>query len=467
VEIAAFRTPSLGTDFVESVLLIGIVVAVVWALVLARHGDLLSGCLAYVVLVALFDARFYSLRVAEISLTVNRVAWAPLLIYYVVWRALGKTDPKRRGTSDVALLALLAMLTFSVFTHDWTVGSWRFVGGFLIPASLFWIARQAPPSERSLSWFHAALVVFAVYLAATSIAEVAEAWSFVFPPHVAWRHKTFSMFYGRGRGPMHYPMADGFYQSIGLYAAITWWPTLRRLGRLLLAPAVFVLGAGIACTLTRSVWIGSVAGLAVVLGLWLSAGWRLRAFGLVCLVAPLVAAVLMGGVWKSVLRLDRDKYTPPEYAEGSVMMRGQLFSLAWHMFRDRPVFGCGFGQYDKTLLDDYSDRSIDVNVAMLRQCTQHNVLLSLLVDTGLVGMGLYVFLLGCWVRDAWRLWRSPDYPPWARRAGLVFLGTMASYLANAMFHDLTQDSFTHIMLFTMAGAVAALVRPPLRATTSL
>ena len=455
----------------EAVLVVGIIAAVAWALVLLRHGDLLACCLVYVVLVAMFDARFYSVPLAGMTLTVNRAAWVMLLFCYVLGRALGWAEPKRLGKADIALLAMLAMLVFSIFTHDWTVskawGFWRFVGGFLIPASLFWIARQVPPSEQSISRCHAGLVIFALYLAVTSIAEVAEVWWLVFPPQVAWHHDTYWMFYGRGRGPMLFPMANGFFQSIGLYVVVTWWPRFDRFGRLLLMAAVCLLGAGIVCTLTRSVWIGSAVGLAVVLGLWLPAGQRLRAAGLVCLAAPLVMVLLMAGGWERVVRLDRDKSLTAADAESSVALRPQFMALAWQMFCDRPLFGCGFGQYEQTLLDDYSDHSLDVNIEQIRQFTQHNVFLSLLVDTGLLGLGLYILLLGCWTSDAWRLWRSPDNPPWARRAGLVFLGTMASYLVNAMFHDLTQDSFTHIMLFTLAGAVAAIVRVPARVTPAV
>ena len=294
----------------EALLLIGVVAALVWALVLVRHGCLLTGCLAYVVLVALFDERFYSAPVAGVHLTVNRVAWVLLLLDYVIWRRLGWAEPKRLGKADIVLIAMLAMLTISIFTHDWTVnkawGFWRFLAGFLIPASLFWIARQAPPSERSISRLHTGLVVFALYLAVTAIAEVAEVWWLVFPSHVAWHQENFWMFYGRGRGPMHFPMADGFFQSIGLCAALMWWPRLKRPGQLLLGAAICVLGAGIACTLTRSVWIGSAVGLAVILGLSLPARWRLRGVGLACLGVPLVMAILMAGGWEKVLRMDRD-----------------------------------------------------------------------------------------------------------------------------------------------------------------
>ena len=87
---------------------------------------------------------------------------------------------------------------------------------------------------------------------------------------------------------------------------------------------------------------------------------------------------------------------------------------------------------------------------------QHNVLLSLLTETGLVGMGLFAVLLAFWVISAWRLCHCPAAPPWVRRQGVLFLALVGSYLPNAMFQDMSLISMVNSLLFFMGGVTAGL-----------
>jgi O-antigen ligase len=85
----------------------------------------------------------------------------------------------------------------------------------------------------------------------------------------------------------------------------------------------------------------------------------------------------------------------------------------------------------------------------------HNVLLAVLAETGLVGLGLFLALLGLWTRDAWRLWRDPTAPLWVRQPGLLFLATLAAYLTNGAFHHVAFIPMSNTLLFFLAGVTAA------------
>ena len=111
----------------------------------------------------------------------------------------------------------------------------------------------------------------------------------------------------------------------------------------------------------------------------------------------------------------RDEGLSAREAAESVKLRPILARIAWNMFRDRPMLGCGFGQYKSEHVNYLADRSTDLPLEKGRSYVQHNVFLALLAETGLVGMGLFVLLLALWTRDAWRLWRG----------GLAALGTAA------------------------------------------
>jgi len=91
-----------------------------------------------------------------------------------------------------------------------------------------------------------------------------------------------------------------------------------------------------------------------------------------------------------------------------------------------------------------------------RPFSQHNVFLSLLAETGLVGLGLFVTLWGLWIRDAWRVWRSRAAPAWARQLVLLFFVLLANYFAVGMFQDLSLIAMVNMVLFFLAGITAGL-----------
>ena len=93
----------------------------------------------------------------------------------------------------------------------------------------------------------------------------------------------------------------------------------------------------------------------------------------------------------------RDQALTAQETAESAKLRPILAAVAWHMFCDRPLWGCGFGQYPERSIEYLSDRSIDLPLEKARPFVQHNVLLALLTETGLAGMGLFVVLLGTWL----------------------------------------------------------------------
>jgi O-antigen ligase len=108
-----------------------------------------------------------------------------------------------------------------------------------------------------------------------------------------------------------------------------------------------------------------------------------------------------------------------------------------------------------------------------RDYVQHNVALALLTETGLIGTSLFLLLFAAWAGDAWRLrcggtanGVAGDRPSGdaavARQLALLLLTTLACYLLNGMFHDVSIMPMTNMLVFFLAG----MVRGQLAATES-
>ncbi len=194
----------------------------------------------------------------------------------------------------------------------------------------------------------------------------------------------------------------------------------------------------------------------IVVGLAVPWRWRLAVVGGSVLASVAVIVTQWetpGGVQAGPVALSAE-----ETAE-SAKLRPILAAVAWRMFCDRPLWGCGFGQYPEGAVDYLADRTIDLPLEKARPFVQHNVLLALLTETGLAGMGLFAIVLGLWLQDGMAALaiagRAPLGPATRVCCSLPLAG---NYLVNGMFQDVAKIPMIHMWLFFAAGLRGAAKR---------
>jgi O-antigen ligase len=436
-----------------AIIVMAALTAAAWLTAVLARGGPLAGALVVLLAGVCFGYPFFHLDAGPIPLTSDRVLFVVLLAQCLVWRRWGWTEARPVGKPEILLAAFVGVLVVSTFAHDWhyqhNVPASRLLFYYLMPAGMYWVARQIPLDERSARLVFGSVAVFGVYLALTALAEALRLHQLVFPAYIA--SSEYWEFLGRARGPLLNPAANGYLLAVGFGAALMWWPRLNRFGQLLLLAVAALFCAALYGTLTRCVWLGGVALLCVIGALTLPKWWRLPVLGGVMLAGSLVAVTQ----WEKLMSFKRDEGHAAEETAESVELRPILALVAWKMFLEEPLFGCGFGHYRERFVDVLDDRDSDLPLDKSRRYVQHNVWLGLLTETGLAGTALFTLLVGYWLRDAWRLWRS-SAPLWARQFGLLFLATFASYVSNAMFQDLAIVPMINMILFFLAGLTAGL-----------
>jgi len=449
------QTVAIVLNAMSFLILIVALAALVWSAVFMARGSLVLGALGFLVLGACFGHPFFHYELGPIPLTVDRVFLLLLVVAYFVQRHLGLTEPKPIAGPDVILAVFLGLLVVSGSLSGWAgtrvepwVTVWRLVGGYLIPMTVYWIVRQAPLGQRQLSQTHVVLAVLGIYLGVTGILESTGQWWAVFPPHIA--DPKLGLHFGRARGPMVHAVSYGLYIAVCLLGAGVCIGRLGVRGRMLALAAVPLSLAGLVLCYTRSVWIGAGLGVAILLALTLQGKWRTLVLGSLVVGSLVVGATRM----ESLTSLRREDSA--EDSRRSVGMRATFTYVSWKMFLDRPLFGFGFGQFYTAKLDYLDDRSTSLQMEQIRNFVHHNTFLSLLTETGLVGLGLYLALLAGWARAAWRLARSAVAPDWARAQGVLMLGVLAIYVTLGMFHELSYTPIDNSLVFLLAGLTMGL-----------
>jgi N-acetylglucosaminyldiphosphoundecaprenol N-acetyl-beta-D-mannosaminyltransferase len=327
---------------------------------------------------------------------------------------------------------------------------------------LYLIARQAPLTQREWLGWLAVMSVLGIYLALTAVGEITKQWELVFPRYIA--DPTLGIHFGRARGPELNSASLGVYLTACAWCAWTLRGHVRRGWQLLLLASLPLMAVGVFFTYTRSTWLGFLASGMVVVATELPRRWRLPVFALATLGGVLVAAF----VWNDVVELQREGTATESYH--SVDQRKSFAYVSWQMFKDQPIFGVGFGRFFDRKLPYLSDRSQEFELDSLRPLDHHNTLLSLLTETGMLGLAAFLGLVAAWARTAWSLARAPGVPRWIHAHGVLMLAMLATYLASALFHDLTLLPSQHWLLFMCAGLTVNLrlaANPGIPRATSL
>ena len=438
--------------------------ALVWAAIAAHRVSLLVGCGLLLVVSYALGHEFWHQRVGPLPITLDRLLLLGLLAAFVVQLRIGAFTLRQMTGADWALVALLSVLAVSATLSgqpeitDGVTSKWgRLVASFMLPAVLYFVIRQLPITYRDWSRMLVALVALGVYLACTGVFEVAGLWSLVFPRYIA--DPNLGIHFGRARGPDLNSVSLGFYLTACCLCAWTLLPRAQqRWQQLALFGAGPLMAFGVLLTYTRSTWIGFAASALVVAAFQIPRTWRMPAV----IGGALVGLLFVAVSWSSLMGLKREGTA--EDAEHSVGQRASFAYVSWHMFQDHPIFGVGFGRFYDQKLPYLSDRSQQVELESIRGLHHHNTLLSLLTETGMIGLAAFVAVFVAWGLSAWRLAVNVSASPWIRAQGVLMLALIANYLCSAVFHDLTLLPSQELLLFVFAALTVNLQQATARVT---
>ncbi|MFI4875736.1 MAG: O-antigen ligase family protein [Blastopirellula sp. JB062] len=423
---------------------IAAIAGLVWGTLGLIRGSLLHGCLALLAVTSTFGVLFFEFN-AGINLSIDRLALVGLVAAFVVQWKLGKVQLRPLVTVDYVLAALMTVIFVNCCFLPWGGESQiiqHFLNGYLIPLTIYAIARNLDYSERSVRHVLIFFVLFGIYLAATGVMEGLGQYRFLFPRYIA--DPEVGLHFGRARGPMAQSISYGVYLATCLlavwlmrdYVSDKW-----RLALYLLLPAFC---AAIFFTKTRTVWLGAGGSLLVVL--WLTLQGRARTL----VIGGLLTMAMLGGLTKldGIIGLKREGSV--QDTRRSVSMRASFAYVSWQMFLDSPIVGHGFTQFKEAKLDYLGDRNVDLILESIRDYDHHNTFLSVLVDLGVVGFVPFLATYYFWARDAWRLARRTE-PEWARSIGILCLGVIVISWMQMFGHEITFTPIDHLLIFFVAG----------------
>jgi putative inorganic carbon (HCO3(-)) transporter len=362
-----------------------------------------------------------------------------LLILVVVLRAFALQQPLQISRQVTwPMLGLLTLALCGVLAQPYDPETWSvYAAKWLVPFALFQLAIHVFDNRESLRRFETFALIVLGYLSVIAILFMAGANEFIYPRYIL--DEGLGIHADRARGPFLQAVANGVALNLLGLVALDSFRRKRLRGML----AVLVLAAlplAIVATKTRAVWLSFAAS---ILALFLFApSQRLRRACLCLALAGslgLLAYVSMAGENRSLSdRLEES---------GPVKFRMAVYQAGWEMFLKKPLAGWG-------AVPMQAELSKRISEFHQEQFYFHNTYLEVLVQYGLAGFALYVWL----IVDLFRVGRKRKGLPDGvfldgqfRWMWPLFLGV---YLLNGSFVVMNYQ-FVNGFLFTVAGLLVA------------
>lgn len=418
-------------------------------------GDLLLAVFAWFVTLIVLHEEFWRQPVPLFfSLTVPRIGLVVLIALLAGMVAVGRMRLRHAWPVSGLILSLVVYFALSAAVSGFETRSevsvhYRLIGGYVFPFVVFYLILHAFHCDhdfKRLAIFFAAL---SVYLTVTGWAEQWGVAALIWPEFI--NDPNVGIHWGRVRGPFVMSAAMGLALTYCFFNNLVLARNIIRARWFLYAlnaamvPVIF-------WTKTRSVWLSFV-----VCGLvW--AAYSRRRISRVVSVCVFSAATLM------VVLLNMDNFMSGDRERGGMtdteplLLRIGLAQMSAEIVKEYPLFGIGFGHF-RDFAPSYARDPASPFYAFGTTALEHNNLLSIAAETGLVGLGLYLVMVVVLLRYSVRLYRKlpPGGPGFVSRDLLVLYWILtAAYFVDGTFRETSDNPFANSLFFGLSAVPVAL-----------
>lgn len=422
--------------------------ATVWGVILLPKFRIPILCVAVIVVGTFFGPPFFAIN-GPLQISLDRLLLAGVLTLTGVLLIRGSLGVPQLTLTDWLVIVMVGWYGFRAVTAGEPYKQISPIGTYVfyvfLPGMIYAAVRLSNPTNRDIDTIINVIIGIGVYLGLVAILETRGWYSLIFPRYIGdteiWE------FLGRARGPLLNPSANGVVLTIALSFSTMRMIQGNRQQMAFYGMLSFLIGLGVIGTLTRSVWIGAM--LAVGALFWPSTPRWVKTLGVATLI--LLSTMAAMGFKDQLVRMKRDKNLSAEESEKSIKLRPLLAIVAYEMIKDAPLTGHGFATYLRAAKPYFAIRSYGLPLEQARGYYQHNIFLSSAVDTGIIGLIAFGWLLWRMARTGWKMGTGPLATERARTLGLGTVGGLAGYFVAGMFQDVVVMPMIQMYLLFLAA----------------
>jgi O-antigen ligase len=269
---------------------------------------------------------------------------------------------------------------------------------------------------------------------------------------VATLHGLYPQLEARTFSPLWSPRAQGTMSAPSSFSAVLMLTGLLALGRFLyfnpkqywVLVSFALINIAILYTQTRQAWLGMLIGIIYILFFWNKK--YLPLVPLLCVCLLLFAPPNIKNRMLSLI----------SFQDTGLQERIYTWKGGWKIFMDHPITGCGYKCVD-SIYSQYPDPSGKI----ARYRGMHNNFVQLLIDTGIVGMSLWVSIWVAYFIEIFKRWKILDESRLQDNARDILAGCSAGVLAYVVagsFESSIYDSEVSMLIYFLMGLSLAKVK---------
>ncbi len=433
-------------------LLIGGLIAFVWY---AVKGNLLVATLIWFVTLILLHEEFWRQPVPLFfSITVPRIGIVLLVLLFLAMLAIGRIRLRHAWPISGIFVALALYFFVSAAVSGFESRSvvsihYRLIGGYIFPFVIFMLILHCFHAEREFKRVAIFFAAISIYLTFTGWCEQFDVGALIWPRFID--DPSVGIHWGRVRGPFVMSAAMGLAL---VYCYFSNCVLARHLQRgqwilyglnLLMLPVIF-------WTKTRSVWLSFVLCSLV----W--AMYSRRRTTRVVSVSLMLALALLVAV------INMNNFLTPHREKGGLtdmeplLLRVGLAQMTWEIVKEHPIVGVGFGHF-RDVAPGFAKDPSSPGYAFGTTALEHNNLLSIAAETGIIGLFLYIAMMLVLLRYSIRLYKKlpKSGTGFINRDLLVLYWILViAYLVDGTFRETSDNPFANSLFFGLSAIPVAL-----------
>lgn len=402
------------------------------------------------------------------AISPHRLILGLMAVIFIVEMLMQKRRVLSFSAVEIAMMFFSVYLIFSMLIsgtiydkeHGLTLG--LYLAPYGMPYVIFFISKNIIDDETKTKKFFFFLTVIGLYLGLTAIFEYLDFRPLIFPRNIiSWQHGA------RALGPFLHAPVNGTVMGMLLFVPIfLLLHENKRWKKYLYVITTICLLFGILFSFTRSAWLGSLAAIFTMPVLIP----RVRKTFFISLLIFGFLSLLFVNFYEIKTRefgsereLIAKKATLTEIIihrvssmsgiTGRADSRINLLMKAFMMFEDEPIFGHGYGAWGGKY--GISIQSSTAEVDMSKKGGIHSTLIALMVDVGLVGISIYVFIYFYIFNVFRKLYKKlPRGVFLGRDLMAICLGSFIVFLINTELFDMRFFLFPNSLFFCVAGIMA-------------
>jgi len=414
----------------------------------------------WIISTAVWGRYFFEQRlVGFFDITITRLIFVLIFMVMVIGVFTGRVRLRQNVQIEFFMLLFLFLCVASMMRSGFTPVRAGFpspfvvfLWGYLFPFAAFLFAKNYLSQENELNVIFHLMFFFGVYLSITAFCEFLDVRELIFPRYI--NDPKVGIHYARARGPLVNAAFNGVGIIIGFVCGVHLLQKKTGFTKLMYVLLLSLFFPAVFFTQTRSIYLSFLVTLVLLLFFYRTTFPKIKTFALPLFFIFLFAAY------------NAPRLTSEDRREGGVMQIGEVtarIGLAQRsviMVLDNPFLGVGLGQFIPASVEKYLGRVPMFLITSPEQAgIQHNHLLGIIVEMGLVGLFTYLFIVANIIRRCWQLMKRIPVSGFAgSNMVLIIIIIWIAYLNNNLFVEPSHCLFVNVVPFMFAGIADGLHR---------